>query len=43
MKVEEGEQPKSELPGFNMEQVETEFAFAQLKKMTEQQAILKSI
>ena len=48
MEVEEAEQPKlelseQELPSFNMEQAEAEFAVAQSDEMAEQQAILESI
>ena len=43
MEVEEAEQPEQELPGFNMEQAEAEFAVAQSDEMAEQQAILESI
>ena len=37
------ELPEQQLPGFNMEQAEAEFAVAQSDEMAEQQAILESI
>ena len=36
MKMEEAEQQEPELPGFNMEQTEAEFAVAQSDEMAEQ-------
>ncbi|KAM3412603.1 hypothetical protein ACQJBY_003995 [Aegilops geniculata] len=43
MEVEEAEQPEQQLPSFNMEQMEAEFAIAQSDEMAEQQAILEFI
>ncbi|VAH94993.1 unnamed protein product [Triticum turgidum subsp. durum] len=43
MEVKEAEQPKQELPGFNMEQADAEFIVAQSEEMTKQMAILESI